>query len=91
MCVCVAPRNSKHWLGLPSVSLPLSPPIEIPGMLWYPVLHGGSSQITCLLNLWICGVPTGMAWFHCLCRLLQPRHTPVVAGEPAALLCPRAL
>lgn len=59
--------------------------------LWHPIPCGGPPQITGSLNPWFCGVPTGLARLHCLCRLLQPRHAPVVAGEPAALPCPCAL
>lgn len=79
-------------LGLASGLLPVSPLVlqyahtpVAPHSVWWP------PQITGSLNPWFCGVPTGLARLHCLCRLLQPRHAPVVAGEPAALPCPCAL
>lgn len=80
-------------LALSSVLLPVSPPdpsacSQPHGTLFPAVAH---RQAACLPNPWVWGVPAGLARLHCLCRLLQPGHATVVAGEPAALPCPRAL
>lgn len=83
----IQPSEQSAWI-LPLVLLPVSAlglsACSRPPGIPFPLAF-------CPAEPLLCHVPAGLAWLYCLPRLLQQRHTSVVAGEPAALPHPCAL